>query len=95
MATVMKVRKRHMHVILCHVGITIKISYSDLKNDADYEYNEELSVPAAIIKWKNPEFTQTINVFSIINVRVDKHPKFYAIRGVLLPTRLETLTESV
>ncbi|XP_043279346.1 DIS3-like exonuclease 2 isoform X2 [Venturia canescens] len=94
-AIVMTVQQRCMYVILCHVGITIKMSYLDLKDDAEYEYNKELSVPTVIIKWKNPNFNQTINVFSIIKLRVEKHPKNYSIRGVLLPTQLDDSTDCV
>ena len=84
----MKVSQSRLDVILCHVGITVTISTSTIQKEAEIEYSNEHSVPTLIVKWKKTEIVQVINVFSMINLTIEKHPKSYTVRALLLPPRV-------
>ncbi|XP_063981481.1 DIS3-like exonuclease 2 [Diachasmimorpha longicaudata] len=88
LAIVMTVRKHSLDVILCHVGLTLKVELSEIQNHATVEYRNEDSVETVSILWKEPQITQVINVFTILNVRVRKHPKIYSIQASLLPPKI-------
>ncbi|XP_015113901.1 DIS3-like exonuclease 2 [Diachasma alloeum] len=87
LAIVMTVRQYSLDVILCHVGLTLKVELSETQNHATVEYINDDSVETVRILWKKPEVTQVINVFTILNVRVRKHPKVYCIQASLLPPK--------
>ncbi|XP_011314967.1 DIS3-like exonuclease 2 [Fopius arisanus] len=88
LAIVMTVRQHNLDIILCHVGLTLKVELSETQNYATVEYTNDDSVGTVKILWKEPEVTQVINVFTILNVRVRKHPKVYGIQATLIPPEI-------
>lgn len=90
-AIVMKVKQHSMDVILCYIGITVTVVFSDQKN-AEIQYSNEDSVPTIAVKWEKSRDIQIINVFSMVNLMIAKNPKRYAIRGTLLPQRGNSAT---
>lgn len=87
LAVVMYVKEQSIDAILCHVGMTIKIELSNIKNDATVNYTNDDSIPTVTVKWNADEVEQVINVFSIIRVKISKHVKSYSLRTTLLPPK--------
>lgn len=87
-AIVMSVRQHSLDVILCHVGLTLRVELSEIQNNGTIEYSNDDSVETVKILWKEPVVTQVINVFTILSVRVRKHPKRYCIQASLLPPKI-------
>lgn len=57
---VLNVTENFIDVILCHVGIKLRISLSELRNSADIEYSSEYSVPTIRISWKETSASQVM-----------------------------------
>ena len=93
MGIVLDVKEQSVDVILCKGGIKLKIYLVDLKKLATIKYSTEYSVPTISISWKQPAVTQVINMFSLLYLRVEKHPASYQPTGILLPPNQETELE--
>lgn len=60
MAIVLTVTEHFVNVILCQLGIKLRLSFTQLENLADVQYSSECSVPTINICWKQPPVTQVI-----------------------------------
>nr|XP_003702899.2 PREDICTED: DNA topoisomerase 3-alpha isoform X3 [Megachile rotundata] len=58
MGIVLSVTENFIDVILCHVGIKLRIFLSKLKDLMDIEYSSECSVSTIRVSWKQTSFTQ-------------------------------------
>lgn len=90
---VMFVGKHNLDVILSHIGITVKVELSDMKNDTIVEYENDNSVSTLNICWKESGINQVINIFTIVYVNIRKHPKNYSLRATLLPPKFCNIQE--
>ncbi|XP_046143471.1 DIS3-like exonuclease 2 isoform X1 [Osmia bicornis bicornis] len=88
---VLNVTENFIDVILCHVGIKLRISLSELRSSADIEYSSEYSVPTIRISWKETSASQVINVFTLLYLQVEKHPEFFQLIGTILPPNEEEI----
>lgn len=84
---VMDVKDRSIDIILCKIGLKLRLYLSDVEKDATVEYSLNGSMSMVTLLWKEPAITQVINIFSILHVRVDKHPTKGRLYGVLLPPK--------
>ncbi|XP_017884605.1 DIS3-like exonuclease 2 [Ceratina calcarata] len=92
MGIVLQVTESFVNVILCEVGIKLRIHFAQLKEFATIvEYSTECSVPTIRIVWRQPAVTQMINVFTLLYLRVEKHPETFQLIGSLLPPNYETV----
>ncbi|CAK9834422.1 DIS3-like exonuclease 2 [Anthophora retusa] len=89
MAIVLNVKENFIDVILCQVGINLRISLAKLKDLAAVLYSTECSVPTMSISWKQPAVTQVINIFTLLYLRVEKHPESFQLIGNILPPNEE------
>lgn len=89
MGIVLSVTENFIDVILCHVGIKLRIFLSKLKDLMDIEYSSECSVSTIRISWKQTSFTQVINIFTLLYLRVEKHPDLFQLIGTILPPNQE------
>lgn len=85
MGIVLQVTESFIIVILCEIGIKLRIYTGQLKEFATVEYSAECSVPTIKIVWYQPAVTQVINVFTLLHLRVEKHPDTFQLIGTLLP----------
>ncbi|KOC68745.1 DIS3-like exonuclease 2 [Habropoda laboriosa] len=89
MAIVLNVKENFIDVILCQVGIKLRVFLAELKDLATVSYSSECSVPTISISWKQPAVTQVINTFTLLYLRVEKHPESFKLIGNLLPLNEE------
>ncbi|XP_076757710.1 DIS3-like exonuclease 2 [Xylocopa sonorina] len=89
MGIVLNVKQNFIDVILCQIGIKLRINFAQLENLAAVEYTCECSVPTINVSWKQPAVTQIINVFSLLHIRVEKHTESFQLIGNLLPPNQE------
>ncbi|XP_071870532.1 DIS3-like exonuclease 2 isoform X1 [Bombus fervidus] len=82
---VLSVHENFIIIILCQVGIKLRVSFTHLENLALVEYSSECSIPTINISWKQSAVTQVINVFTLLHLRVEKHPESFRLIGTLLP----------
>ncbi|XP_050489693.1 DIS3-like exonuclease 2 isoform X1 [Bombus huntii] len=85
MGIVFSVHESLINIILCQFGIKLRVSFTHLENLALVEYSSECSIPTINISWKQPAITQVINVFTLLHLRVEKHPESFQLIGTLLP----------
>ncbi|CAL7941200.1 unnamed protein product [Xylocopa violacea] len=85
MGIVLNVKQNFIDVILCQIGIKLRINFAHTENLVATEYTSECSVPTITVSWKEPAVTQIINVFSLLHIRVEKHPESFQLIGNLLP----------
>ncbi|XP_043598986.1 DIS3-like exonuclease 2 isoform X2 [Bombus pyrosoma] len=90
MGIVSSVHESFITIILCHLGIKLRVSFTHLENLALIEYSSECSLPTINISWKQSAITQVINVFTLLHLRVEKHPESFQLIGILLPPTEET-----
>lgn len=58
-AIVLDVKESGMDVILCDIGIKLRVNFKDLKpTTATVEYSTEYLIPTITVRWKTPAFTQ-------------------------------------
>lgn len=86
---VLNVTDNFIDVILCNVGIKLRIFLSKLKNLMDTEYSSECSVSTIRVSWKQTSFTQVINIFTLLYLRIEKHPDLFQLIGTILPPNQE------
>ncbi|KAG7209967.1 hypothetical protein KM043_011556 [Ampulex compressa] len=84
-AIVLYVKERSIEVILCHIGIKLKISFADTQDLFSVQYSLKSTVPTIFITWKESGITQVITTFSLLQVRVQKDLNRFRLNGVLLP----------
>ncbi|XP_015595522.1 DIS3-like exonuclease 2 [Cephus cinctus] len=84
-AIVMDVKDRCVDVLLCQMGMKLRIYFADIKEEVNVKYSEEYFVPTITLEWKNHSIDQVINMFSIIPVQIEKHPSAYRLFGIPLP----------
>lgn len=60
MGIVLNVNENFINVILCQLGIKLRVSITQLEKLAVIEYSSEYSVPTISIFWKKPAVTQVI-----------------------------------
>ncbi|XP_033211110.1 DIS3-like exonuclease 2 isoform X2 [Belonocnema kinseyi] len=92
-AVVMDVKNRSIDVIIIEVGLKARVYFADMEEEVTAEYAEERSVPTIKLSWKGSELKQIINVFSIVDVRIQKHPALFRLHGVLLPPSPNIMSE--
>ncbi|CAD1480132.1 unnamed protein product, partial [Heterotrigona itama] len=90
MGIVLSVNENFVNVILCQLGTKLRLSFTQLENLADVEYSSECSVPTINIFWKQPPVTQVINVFTLLYLRIEKHPESFQLIGNFLPPNSES-----
>lgn len=84
-AVVMDVKDRSIDVIIIDVGLKTRIYIADVEDEVNAEYSTEHSAPTIKLNWKKTGLEQVINVFSIIDVLIQKHPSFFRLHGLILP----------
>ncbi|XP_076235401.1 DIS3-like exonuclease 2 [Calliopsis andreniformis] len=89
MGIVLDVKEQSIDVILCQVGIKLRIYLMDLENVAAVEYTTECSVPTISISWIEPTVVQVINIFTLLYLRIEKHPELFRLNAVILPPNQE------
>ncbi|XP_076293393.1 DIS3-like exonuclease 2 isoform X2 [Lasioglossum baleicum] len=85
MAVVYDVKETSIDVILCQMGILLRIYFTDLKQVATVKYSSESSVSTIRISWKKPVLVQEINMFSLVYLKIEKDPAFYRLTGTIVP----------
>ncbi|KOX79198.1 DIS3-like exonuclease 2 [Melipona quadrifasciata] len=85
MGIVLAVNENFVNVILCQFGLKLSLSFTQLENLADVKYSSDCSVPTINIFWKQPPVTQVINIFTLLYLKIEKHPKSFQLIGNFLP----------
>lgn len=57
---VLNVKENYVDVILCQIGIKLRVSFAELKKVAAVEYSSECSFSTISISWKQPDVNQVI-----------------------------------
>ncbi|KAF7405755.1 hypothetical protein HZH68_005124 [Vespula germanica] len=83
-AIVLDVKQYYIEFILCDTGIKAKMDLKEIKNKTTIEYTTEHLVPTLTITWKESRITQVITTFSIVHLRINKHPNCFRLNTVLL-----------
>lgn len=60
MGIVLDVKEKYIDVMLCQVGIKLRVYFTKLENLEAVEYSSECSVPTISITWKQPAIIQVI-----------------------------------
>ncbi|XP_076183588.1 DIS3-like exonuclease 2 [Ptiloglossa arizonensis] len=89
MGIVLDVKEKYIDVMLCQVGIKLRVYFTKLENLEAVEYSSECSVPTISITWKQPAIIQVINVFTLLYLKIEKHPESFKLMGILLPPNQE------
>ncbi|XP_054008026.1 DIS3-like exonuclease 2 isoform X1 [Hylaeus anthracinus] len=89
MGIVLHVQEQSIDVILCQVGIKLRVYFMELENLKSFKYSTECSVPTISITWKQPAITQVITVFTLLYLRIETDPTLLKLTGVLLPPNQE------
>lgn len=83
-ATVMYVKEDSVEIILCDIGIKLKLTLKDIENVAATKYSAD-HVPTVTVIWKEPPIVQTINLFSMVRVHINKISEELRLKATLLP----------
>ncbi|XP_012259938.2 DIS3-like exonuclease 2 [Athalia rosae] len=84
-AIAIDVKDRSVDVVICNMGITLRIYCAKIEKHATVHHAKDDDVQTLTIIWKKSNVTQVINIFSIMNVRVCKNPTTKCLEGELLP----------
>ncbi|XP_076626997.1 DIS3-like exonuclease 2 [Colletes latitarsis] len=82
---VLDVKEQYIDVILCEVGIKLRVYLNKSEILEAFEYSSECLFPTISITWKEPATTQVINIFTLLPLKIDKHPELFKLTGVILP----------
>ncbi|XP_011252572.2 DIS3-like exonuclease 2 isoform X1 [Camponotus floridanus] len=84
-AIVLYVKEEGIEVILCDIGIKLRVDLKEIEHTATVKYLMEY-VPTIIVSWKEQSSTaQVINLFSLVHVRVEKIKEELRLKATLLP----------
>lgn len=85
MAVVYEVKQTSIDVVLCQMGVLLRVYFTDLKKLATVKYSEESSVSTIQISWKQPALVEEINIFSLVYLKIAKDPACFRLTGTLIP----------
>ncbi|XP_076381275.1 DIS3-like exonuclease 2 isoform X1 [Megalopta genalis] len=81
---VFDIKVTNIGVILCDVGIQLRVYFTNLENLATIEHSVEYSVPMIRISWKKPAVVQVINIFTLLYLTIKKDPVTLQLTGTIV-----------
>lgn len=72
-AIVAEVKEHNMDIILCDIGIKLRMNFKDIKHTvATVKYSTDLSVPTITVQWKIPPITQVSCCAILLQFNINK-----------------------
>ncbi|XP_076641254.1 DIS3-like exonuclease 2 [Halictus rubicundus] len=84
MGIVFDVKEKYIDVILCQMGIQLRVYFTSLEKSATVKYSSEHSIPSIHISWKWPAVVQEINIFTLLYLTIEKHPTLFRLTGTII-----------